>query len=222
MDERENPDDVTPPTAGTPPTADAPPTAAFAPPTADIVENGDARARSWPRWAGPVGLLAAGGLIGGVLAATLSAGAAPSPSPSPTSPSAPQYGMPWHDRHGGPGGPGFRGMLDHTGTVTKVGTNSVTIKSGSTATTYAVTSNSDIDKNGEAKLSDLKVGDAVRFSVVTVNGKATIGILHSGNEALNMPKHGPGDHDGDGDHRPGAPASPAPNGSGSSTGYSNA
>ena len=188
-------------------------------PAEDVIENGTPT-RSWRRWAVPAGLLGAGALLGGVLAATLTAGAASAPSPSPKPSTAPGYGygMPWH---GHPDGPGFHGgMLDRTGTVTKVGTDSVTIKTSAGTTAYAVTSNSDIDKNGEAKLSDLKPGDAVRFSVVTVNGQATIGILHAGNEALNRPQHGPGDRD----HRWGPPPIPAPSGSSanSSTGYANA
>jgi hypothetical protein len=196
-------------------------------PSDDIIEN--APSRTWTRWAKPVGLLAGGALIGGVLAATLNAGAAPSPTPSPTSP--PGYAMP-HPGHPF-GGHGFRGhMLNQTGTVTKVSTSSVTIKTSAATTTYAVNSKSDIDKNGEAKLSDLKVGDAVRFSVVTVNGKPTIAILHAGNEALNMPRHGNGDCPGMGGTSPNGGSSGTPNGgssgtpnggtSGSSTGFTNA
>jgi hypothetical protein len=49
-----------------------------------------------------------------------------------------------------------------------------------------VTSSSDIDKNGEAKLSDLKVGDAVIFDTTTPGG-TVIGHLHAGTEALNRP-----------------------------------
>jgi hypothetical protein len=156
---------------------------------------------TWRRWAFPVGLLSTGALIGAILAATLSANASSSPSPSPgAAAGVPGYAAPYGppDHRGGmaPGRPGgFR--LDHTGTVTAVGTNSVTIKESTATTTYAVSSTSDIDKNGEAKLSDLKAGDKVIFSVVTVSGKKTIGILHSGNEALNRPQHGPGDRDGD-------------------------
>ena len=97
------------------------------------------------------------------------------------------------------------------GTVTSVGTNSVTIKSAAGTKTYAVDANSDIDKSGEATLSDLKAGDAVHFAVRP--GTSTIGVLHAGDEALNRPagRHGPcpngGGHDGDG---PAASASPAP------------
>jgi len=102
------------------------------------------------------------------------------------------------------------------GTVTGVGAKSVTIKSGSATKTYAVDANSDIDKNGEAKLSDLKAGDAVHFAVRP--GTSTIAVLHAGDEALNRPGFGAGHpggpcpgmdghHDGD---RPAPGASPAP------------
>src|SRR4051794_18562391 len=163
---------------------------------ADVVESkpdpdqpATARTSDWRRWGVPVGLLGAGALVGGVLAASLSANAAPSPSPSPSyGNGAPLPGEqgPHGQFHGG-----FHG-LDHTGTVTAVGASSVTIKESAGTTAYAVNANSDIDKNGEGKLSDLKAGDAVRFNVVTVDGKKTIGVLHSGNEELNRPHHGSG------------------------------
>jgi preprotein translocase subunit YajC len=79
-----------------------------------------------------------------------------------------------------------------SGTVTAVGSSSVTIQTSSATTTYAVTSTSDVDKNGEATLSDLAVGDAVTFSTVTTNGTTAIDKLHAGNAALDMPAGGPG------------------------------
>lgn len=85
---------------------------------------------------------------------------------------------------------GHRGFgLDTSGTVTAVGSTSVTIKTSSGTKTYKVTSSSDIDKNGEATLSDLKAGDAVRFDTDTVNGAAVIDHLHAGSEALDRPSH---------------------------------
>lgn len=79
------------------------------------------------------------------------------------------------------------------GTVTAVGTTSVTIRSASGTKPYTVDANSDIDKSGEAKLSDLKAGDAVHFAVRP--GTSTIAVLHAGDEAKNMPAggrhHGP-------------------------------
>ena len=79
--------------------------------------------------------------------------------------------------------------LNLTGTVTSVGTSTVTIKTSSGAIkTYTVNASSDIDKNGEAQLSSLAVGDAVRYSVRT--GTSTIDKLHAGNEAQDAPTHG--------------------------------
>jgi hypothetical protein len=146
----------------------------------------EARASNARRWAGGTGLVAAGVVTGAILAGTFSAGAA-------TSPSTPQYGQ-----SGQSAGPGVQendgipesqehhgGSLDQSGTVTAVGGDSVTIKTSSATTTYKVDSSSDIDKNGEAQLSNLVVGDAVRFSVRS--GTTTIDKLHAGDEAKDMP-----------------------------------
>jgi len=163
------------------------------------------------------GLLVTGAVAGAVLAVSFSAGAS-SPSagtPGPTSyaatgPGPAGYGF---GDHRGPGrfGPGRFGPME-SGTVTAVRAKSVTIKTTAGTKTYAVDAGSDIDKNGEAKLSDLKTGDAVQFAVRP--GTSTIAVLHAGNEALNGPagpRGGPcpngGHHDGDG---PAAGASPAP------------
>jgi hypothetical protein len=77
----------------------------------------------------------------------------------------------------------------------------VTIKTSSGTTVYAVTASSDIDKNGEASLSQLKAGDAVRFSVTSPTSKQ-IDKLHAGDEAKDMPQGMP----------QGAPTGAAPNG----------
>jgi len=159
--------------------------------------------RSWLTGAG----LVAGGLVAGaVLAGTMSANASTpaavtasttSTTTSPT-PSAPSGAGTIHQ-----GGPGVQendgipesqehhggGALDQSGTVTAVGSDSVTIKSSSGTTTYKVTSSSDIDKNGEAQLSDLVVGDSVRFSVES--GSTSIDKLHAGDEAKDMPSGPP-------------------------------
>jgi len=158
------------------------------------------------------GLLLAGAVAGGVLAATFTASAsspaAGSPGPSSYAATGPGAGGYGPDRHHGPGR--FGPM--QAGTVTSVGTKSVTIKSTAGTKTYAVDSNSDIDKNGEAKLSDLKAGDAVHF--VVRPGTSTIAVLHAGDEALNRPAFGHGGPCPDGGHHDGdhpAPgASPAP------------
>jgi ABC-type phosphate transport system substrate-binding protein len=125
------------------------------------------------------GLVGAGVVAGAIVGGTvLSNAATGSPTPgSSSSASQPQ------DRHD----PGDRG-LPLSGTVTAVGSSTVTIKTSTGSTTYQVDSNSDIDKNGEAQLSSLKPGDQVRFSVTSGN---VIDILHAGDEALDRPP-GPG------------------------------
>src|SRR6266516_462627 len=124
------------------------------------------------------GLVVAGVAIGALVATAWGAGATTSGSGSPGVDQTSAVG--WANQPGG----GY-GRLSESGTVTAVGSSSVTIKTSSGTTTYQVTANSDIDKNGEAKLSDLKVGDAVRVSARTVNGQQVIVVLHAGNEALN-------------------------------------
>jgi hypothetical protein len=140
------------------------------------------------------GLLGAGVLAGAIIGSTVLSGAATTPSPTaPAAGSAPAAGP------AGPAAPCGHGPgrgLPLSGTVTAVGTSSVTIKTSAGTTTYKVDGNSDIDKNGEAQLSSLKVGDAVRFSVTGAN---VIDKLHAGDEALNRPQGGPGsDHDSGG------------------------
>jgi hypothetical protein len=130
------------------------------------------------------GLIGAGVVAGGIIGSTVLSGAATTtPTPPGTgSATAPQYGP-------GPGRP-----LGLSGTVTAVGASSVTIKTSTATTTYQVDSHSDIDKNGEAQLSSLKVGDGVRFSLTSSN---VIDKLHAGDEALDRP-HGPGPGSGPG------------------------
>ncbi len=72
-----------------------------------------------------------------------------------------------------------------------MGTGSVTIKTATATTEYTVSATSDIDKNGDATLSDLIVGDAVTFNTTTANNTTTIDKLHTGNEALNKPSGPP-------------------------------
>jgi hypothetical protein len=98
-----------------------------------------------------------------------------------------------------------------SGTVSSVGSASVTITVNGSAKAYAVDANSDIDKNGEAKLSDLKPADAVRFAL-RPDGK-TIAVLHAGDEAKDRPACGPGGRNGrraapDGFGEPGSGAPP--------------
>lgn len=143
-----------------------------------------------------VGYAAAGLVAGAVLATTVGAQAATIlPGGSTTASSSATAdphpgdngadGVPEaNEVHGGHGGHG--GALDLSGTVTAVTSSSVTIKTSTGTTTYAVTSTSDIDKNGEATLSALAVGDQVTFSVDSTNAKQ-IDKLHAGDESKNMP-----------------------------------
>src|SRR3954452_4879097 len=133
------------------------------------------------------GLVGAGVVAGAIVGGTvLSDAATSSPTPNASSSSSPEApGASGSSQRRGPGG-----ELSLSGTVTAVGSSSVTIKTSSGSTEYKVDSNSDIDKNGEAQLSSLKVGDAVRFSFTS---GTVIAILHASNEALNLPQ-GPGAH----------------------------
>ena len=141
-------------------------------------------------------LIAAGGVAGAILTGTLSAGAATTPTPSPATGSTASDpaddahpgdngadGVPEAQEHHGRGGHGGGDALDLSGTVTAVGSTSVTVKTSTATTTYTVDSSSDIDKSGEAKLADVKVGDAVTFSVTGT----TIEKLHAGDETKNVP-----------------------------------
>ena len=132
-------------------------------------------------------LVAGGVLTGAVLAGTISANAATTSTPAASSTAtqaAPGVqendGIPEaQEHHGGHG-------LGLSGTVTAVGSGNVTIKTATGSTiTYTVNSSSDFDKNGEAQLSSLVAGDAVRYSVNS--GTTTIDKLHAGNEAQDMP-----------------------------------
>jgi hypothetical protein len=133
------------------------------------------------------GLAVGGVAVGAMLAGTLSAGAATTPTPSATSDTTASPGVQEND--GVPEAQEHHGhgcALDLSGTVTAVGTSSVTIKTAAGAvTTYTVDSSSDIDKSGEAQLSSLVAGDAVTYSVRS--GTTTIDKLHAGDETKNVP-----------------------------------
>ena len=138
---------------------------------------------------GTVVIASAGALAGAVFMMSVNANAASTPSTGTTSSSATDAhpgdngadGVPEsQEHHGG-------GQLSLSGSVTAVGSGTVTIKTASGTTTYTVGSSSDIDKNGEASLSSLVVGDAVTFSVDASNSKL-IDKLHAGDEAKNVPQ----------------------------------
>jgi len=141
------------------------------------------------------GFVLAGALAGGVLAAQVSASASSGGTPATSSAyteAPPMAGGPGDLGSRGPGGPGHGFGLALSGTVTAVDVTgkTVTIKTSSATTTYKVDAQSDIDKNGEATLSDLKAGDAVRFGVRP--GTSTIAVLHAGDEAKDRPAMGAG------------------------------
>ncbi len=148
-----------------------------------------------------IGYVGAGLLAGAALATTITAHAA-SPTPTPTTTgSTSTTGTTTTDPHPGDNGAdgvpesqevhsgGHRGALDLSGTVTAVSPSSVTIKTASGTTEYWVTSTSDIDidKNGEAALSNLAAGDVVTFSVDTANANQ-IDKLHAGDESKDAPR----------------------------------
>lgn len=149
------------------------------------------------------GLVLAGAVAGGVLAATVGASAGtPAATGGYDRGAASTYAAAGPDgHHRGPRPP------MQAGTVTAVGASSVTIKSAAGTKTYAVDADSDIDKSGEAKLSDLKAGDAVHFAVRP--GTSTIAVLHAGDEAKNAPRFGR-HHDGPCPGGPGRPDGSVP------------
>ena len=148
--------------------------------------------RTKPRLWASAGLVTVGLASGAIIGSTMTASASTTTSSSNSTTAASGTNS------GGPAPaqpPAYRG-LPKSGTVTAVGSNSVSID----GTTYAVTSSTDIDKNGEATLSDLKVGDKVTFSTVSSASTATIDKLHAGSEALDRPSGPP----------PGGPRAGAP------------
>ncbi len=134
-----------------------------------------------------VGVIAGGVITSGLAFGAMSANAATTPTPSAASAAATTDApAPSGTSHGHGRG------LNLSGTVTAVGTGSVTIKTATATTEYAVSATSDIDKNGEAALGDLVVGDAITFSTTTTaNNTVTVDKLHTGNEALNKPSGPP-------------------------------
>jgi hypothetical protein len=150
-----------------------------------------------------IALLGVGAIVGGIASTAASAsattttttaaasagsgsnGSSPGPSTVPGS---------GRQRPGAPPG----GMLPLHGTITALGASSVTIKTSSGTTTYAVTSSSDIEKGGKTTtLRALAVGNNVAFSATTTDGTSTIGTLMTGNASSSMaggcgPGPGPG------------------------------
>lgn len=165
-------------------------------------------------WAS-AGMVTAGLGAGAILGTTVTAGASTSTSTNTAASTSSASGASSSSAnanspaYGGPGGAmpaGPRAGLPDSGTVTAVGSSSVTIDGKA----YAVTSNSDIDKNGEASLSALAVGDKVTYSTVSGAATPTIDKLHAGNESLDRPSGPPpGQAGGNGSPTSGATSSGA-------------
>ncbi len=169
-------------------------------PTMSISE----KLRTNPKLWVSAGLLTAGLASGIYLGGTLTSGAATTSSTSTTSgsTSTPPSGS-WGS--GAPAGVPSSTGLPKSGTVTAVGSDTVTID----GTAYAVTSSSDIDKNGEATLSDLAVGDKVTFSTTSAT-TPTIDKLHAGNESLDRPSGPPMSSSGAPSSSSTPPSAPSP------------
>ena len=86
------------------------------------------------------------------------------------------------------------------GTITAVSASTVTIKTSTATTTYAVTATSVIIDNGKSTLSALKTGDTVLFSTVTTAKTPTISQLFTGTMHHNA--GGPGGPGGPGGFGP--------------------
>lgn len=123
----------------------------------------------------------------------------------------------------GPGGPGFGGIVGvapETGTVTAVGTDTVSIKTSTATTTYSVPSTSHILKAGTATptLADVKVGDTVFFTVTTKGGTVIANLFDGklptleGHAGQGGPGFGFGGRTGNGPNAPAASASPTTTG----------
>ena len=170
-------------------------------------------------------LLGVGGVAGGVASMALSSGAATAATTTtaPASSGTSGSGSTGSSSNGsstsvvpppggqGAGAPPGRAALPLHGTVTAVGASSVTIKTTSGTETYAVTSSSAIDKNGNTTLSALAVGDDVAFSTVTTDGTTAIDRLVAGNMAGGCGPAGSGSAPATGQATP-------PNGPGGATG----
>jgi hypothetical protein len=113
-----------------------------------------------------VGLLVAGLVVGalgvGVLGHTASGPTGNSSAAAATRQGGPRGGFP-----GGPGG-GIAGEMRVTGTITAVGSSSVTVEQADgTTATYSANATTDVRRDGvQSSLSALKVGDQVLVHAV--------------------------------------------------------
>ena len=112
--------------------------------------------------------------------------------------------------NGGPMGGGMSGEQHLQGTLTAVGTSSITVQAGSSTATYSVTSSTQVVRDGRsAKLSDLRKGDVVLVHVITLNGKETVERVIAGTMSQGSFPGGPG---GPGGFAPGQSVTTQPGG----------
>ncbi|MGN6608769.1 MAG: hypothetical protein ACTHMS_17390 [Jatrophihabitans sp.] len=166
-------------------------------------------------WRTGAAIVAAGVVlgVGGVLIAHQSSGG--SSTAAAIGPAAGGAQLPGANGQFVPDGGGFGGRDGEqhvAGTITKVGTASITVRTSSGSTTYPIAPTTQIVRNGSAaRLSDLKVGDPVEMHVIpsTTGGAATVERVLAGTR----PAFGPGGGR-DGDGRPGDGGGPDDGGPG--------
>jgi hypothetical protein len=150
-------------------------------PDADVVESSPARRRTALVTAG---LIAAGSLAGGVAVAALrphsstttasQTGSAGGQVPAGQVPSGGQV-LPGQGQGGFGGGGGVDGEQRLGGIVTAVGGSSVTIRTASGTTAYAVTAQTEIVRNGAlARLSAVRAGDSVFVHLIPGSGSSYV------------------------------------------------
>jgi hypothetical protein len=179
----------------------------------DIVTSGDEPAKVRGKFGGRlamVGLVAAGAAVGAVIVTQMN-----NSSPTTTANTAPAVAQvpgttgqapgttgqaPGNGRGPGGFGGGLAGEQRLSGTVTSVGSSTVTVKTSNGTATYIVNSSTQIIRNGQAvSLSAIKAGDPVFMHVYPSNGKTAVERLFAGMSAT-QGQNGPGGPP------PGAPA----------------
>ena len=151
-------------------------------PDADVVESSPGRRRTALV---AVGLVAAGALVSGVAISALRAhtaattaaqtGSTGAQVPAGQIPSGGQV-LPDQGQGGFGGGPGgVEGEQRLGGVVTAVGGSSVTIRTASGTTAYAVTAQTEIVRNGAlARLSAVRAGDSVFVHLIPAGGSSYV------------------------------------------------
>lgn len=128
-----------------------------------------------------VGLVAAGALVSGVGVTALRSHDAGTTATTPTGfangqlPNGQALPGEGQDGFAGRGPGGVDGEQRLAGTVTKVGSSSVTIRTAGGTTAYAVTAQTEIVRNGAlASLSAIRAGDSVFVHLIPSNGSSYV------------------------------------------------